>query len=67
MFSLDELSPSAISAFVLLLSDEPTSGATKTRLLICEYTPWIGSCYCHSFSTMRSASFPYPFIIRMFP
>ena len=31
--------PSAISAFVLLLSDEPTSGATTTKRLIYEYTP----------------------------
>jgi hypothetical protein len=49
------------------LSDEPTSDATKTKRLIYEYSPWIGSCHCHSFSTMRSASFPHPFIIRMFP
>ena len=67
MFSLDELSPSAMSAFVLLLSDEPTSGAAKTKRLIYVYTPWIGSRYCHSFSTMQSASFPHPFIIRTFP
>jgi hypothetical protein len=31
--------PSAMSAFVLQLSDEPTSGATKTKRLIDEYTP----------------------------
>jgi len=38
-----------MSAFVLLLSDEPTSGATKTKRLTYEYTAWF-STVCTAFS-----------------
>src|SRR4051794_31686728 len=54
------LRPPAMSAFVLLLSDEPTSGATKTKRLIYEYAPWFTirttGCYCPRIMIRGSAA-----------